>query len=466
MWLAALLIFTASLSAESIRLKNGRTILADSVREVDGRVEYTVGENTYALPKSSVVRIDTGGAPTSSNSARRDQIPVPAVSGEISSAPQASVASRIVHDGKVDVEQLSSIEREGNKEASATGYFLAAKFEMAHGSMEKAAHYMEHARTLLPENDALVVNQAALYAQMGRMAEAAAFAERATRMAPTNPSGFAMLGYVDLQLNKTKEAVRALKHSLELQPDPSIEALLAKAQRELQAEASFAEEATSHFKLRFEGGQAPALLRRQILETLENDFNDLVRELNFSPRESISVLLYTDKQFFDVTQAPSWSGALNDGKLRLPVNGVAAVDSEFARVLKHELTHSFITQLSRGRCPTWLHEGVAQIMEPRSSSAEKKILAALYLAGRNIPLNQLEGSFAAFPADQATVAYLESLLAVEYIRDTYGMADVAMILKRIGEGQSTEASMRSTIHSGYSQFEQELTTHLKRGYGG
>jgi hypothetical protein len=145
---------------------------------------------------------------------------------------------------------------------------------------------------------------------------------------------------------------------------------------------------------------------------------------------------------------------------------VKAVDTEFARVLKHELTHSFIAQLSRGRCPTWLHEGVAQIMEPRSASGSGRDVASLYIAQKNIPLNQLEGSFAGFSAVEAGLAYLESLISVEYIRDTYGMADVALILKRIGEGQSSESAMRSTIHSGYSQFEQELTTHFKQAYGG
>ncbi len=454
------------MAAESIHLKNGRTILADSVREVNGRVEYTVGENTYAVPKSSVERIDTSGVPISSYPTQRNKPPVPAIQESIGSASEESVSARVIRDGKVDSEQLGVLEREGDRDVSAAAYFLAARFEATHGSLEKAAHYLEHARVLLPDNDALLVHQASVSAQMGRMAEAASFAERATRLAATNASAFAMLGYADLQLGKTKEAIRALKHSLELQPDASLEELLAKAQRELHAESDFSEQATSHFKLRYEGGQVPLEMRRQILDTLESDFNDLVRELNFSPRESISVVLYADKQFFDVTQAPLWSGALNDGKLRLPISGVTAVDSELARVLKHELTHSFITQLSRGRCPLWLHEGVAQIMEPKSSSAEGRSLAALYAAGGNIPLNLLEKSFVHFSVEEAALAYEESLASVEYIRDTYGMADVAMILKRIGEGQSTEASMRSTIHSGYSQLEQGLALHLKQIYGG
>ncbi|HUR36313.1 MAG TPA: hypothetical protein VM009_00755, partial [Terriglobales bacterium] len=52
-----------SAQAEKIVLKNGRVILAESAREVDGRVEYTIGDNTFAIPKSSVVSIDTGGSP-------------------------------------------------------------------------------------------------------------------------------------------------------------------------------------------------------------------------------------------------------------------------------------------------------------------------------------------------------------------------------------------------------------------
>src|ERR1700675_367192 len=50
--------------ADVIHLKNGRTISADQVRESKDkeRVEYDLGDDTYAIPKSSVERIDAGGA--------------------------------------------------------------------------------------------------------------------------------------------------------------------------------------------------------------------------------------------------------------------------------------------------------------------------------------------------------------------------------------------------------------------
>jgi hypothetical protein len=70
-----------------------------------------------------------------------------------------------------------------------------------------------------------------------------------------------------------------------------------------------------------------------------------------------------------------------------------------------------------------------------------------------------------FSQPEVAVAYAQSLLSAEYIRETYGMSDLALVLKRIGEGQSTESALRSTIHSGYGQLERELTAYLKKNYG-
>jgi hypothetical protein len=89
----------------------------------------------------------------------------------------------------------------------------------------------------------------------------------------------------------------------------------------------------------------------------------------------------------------------------------------------------------------------------------------MFASGSHLPLNGLEGSFNRYSTQQAVVAYAESLAAVEYIRDTYGMSDVVRILQRIGQGSSTEAAMRATIHSGYAALEEEIAQYLKRTYG-
>src|SRR4030088_3666118 len=158
-----------------------------------------------------------------------------------------------------------------------------------------------------------------------------------------------MLGYAQFASDRTKEAVASWKHSLELRPDSTVQQFLAKAQREEHVETDFAQRESSHFVLHYEGKQTSDTVRGQIVAALESDYDDLARDLGNPPRDSILVTLYTEQAFFDVTHAPSWSGALNDGKLRIPISGLNSMTPELARVLKHEMAHSFIKYLSGAR---------------------------------------------------------------------------------------------------------------------
>ena len=70
-----------------------------------------------------------------------------------------------------------------------------------------------------------------------------------------------------------------------------------------------------------------------------------------------------------------------------------------------------------------------------------------------------------FAPVEAVLAYDESLAAVQYIDDTRGRSDLKRILQRLAEGSSTEAALRSTIHSDYGQLETELGKYLVDKYG-
>ena len=121
---------------------------------------------------------------------------------------------------------------------------------------------------------------------------------------------------------------------------------------------------------------------------LEAHFQQIESELNYSPPDPIGVVLYTQQSFADITRAPGWVGALNDGRIRVPVQGLTGVDSELSRVLRHELTHSFIQQKTHGHAPTWIQEGVAQWMEGKRSDENAAVLVQVYDAGQAAPLGQ------------------------------------------------------------------------------
>jgi Flp pilus assembly protein TadD len=466
-FLAILLAWAAVCVSEVIRLKNGRTIWADHVRDTGTHIEYDLGDNTYAIPKSVVDQIDAGGVPPAySSSGNTGQQPhdLPEFAPADNSKNDPALFAKIIQNGRVDPDALYSLEQAGNNSATAAGYFIAGKHELDHGNFGKARGYLEAGLRFDSQNPTILNYYAALLARTGNAAEALPYAERAVRAAPDSPDALTVLGYVQFADDHTADAIRSWKHSLELRPDSTVQKYLAKAERDATAEADYTQHESNHFVLKYEGKQTSDALRSQLIATLESEYDDLVRQLGIAPRNSILVVLYTEQSFFDVTQAPSWSGAVFDGKLRIPINGVTSVTPELARVLKHELTHSFISQLANGRCPQWLNEGLAQAMEPKQLS-QGKLLAEIFRTQREIPLNALEGSFMAFSSVQATVAYEESLAAVQYINDTYGMSDLQRILERLGQGSSTEAALRATIHSDYGQLEADTGKYLNSKYG-
>ncbi|HLW89291.1 MAG TPA: tetratricopeptide repeat protein [Terriglobales bacterium] len=452
--------------ADTICLKNGRKILVDHVRENGNRYEYEIGDDSFAIPKSVVDHIDAGGMPArSSASGGASVADLPAFTPADSLANEGDLVAKIIREGKVDADALTALEGKGNAELSATANFIAGKYEFERGNINQAKRYFEGALRFQPENSTILIYYAALLVRTGNAAQALPYAQRAVRAAPDSPDAYTMLGYAQFASDHTKEAVASWKHSLSLRPDATVQQFLAKAQREQTAESDFAQRESSHFVLKYEGKQTSEGFRGQILAALESDYDDLSRDLGSPPRDNILVTLYTEQAFFDVTQAPTWSGAINDGKLRIPISGLTSLTPELARVLKHELAHSFINQLSAGRCPPWLHEGIAQLLEPKSLGGAGHQLAQLFKTQRNIPLNMLEGSFQGLSGSQANLAYAESLAAVSYIYETNGMSDIQRILQALSQGSSTEAALRSTIHSDYGQLEADLAKYLADKYG-
>jgi tetratricopeptide (TPR) repeat protein len=476
---ALILLLLCSLGAQAdvIRLKNGRAISADRVRDLGNRIEYELGEDTYAIPKSLVERIDSGfiatptssSAPPSTSSSHSSE----AMSAEESAALLVDLESaelnlmraRIVHDGRVDRDAVQAIESSGNQHLTAVAYFAAGVQSHLSGDRDGAERYLRNALAIEPNSPQLLANYAGALMVEQRYSDALPYAEQAARLSPQRGDVLALLGSAYFYSDRTVEAISVWKKSLTMRPSPMVRALLAKAEREQAVQESFHEESTGHFTLHYEGRESSPQLRRQLLTALEGDFDDLVRDFGVSPRDSIPVVIYTNQAFVDVTQAPAWAEAMNDGKLRIPVEGLNGVSADMAKVLKHELAHSFIREVTHGRCPQWLNEGVAQAVEPRSTAPMGRSLAMLFSAHREIPLQLLEGGFTSFSGGAATVAYAESLAAVEHIRDTYGFTDVVQILQRIGQGLTTEQALRATIHSSYSDLEQELAVGLNRRYG-
>ena len=477
----ALLSVSGRAAADTIVLKNGRRIIALSAVEEGDKIKYLTSAGELSLPKSIVDHIEKGGSVPMAGSPGADAAnldiapPVMESSGAI-----AEVEHGAVHDGAIDREYIAKLEgaaRSGGRQANqsaALGHHLAANFELSRGDME---HALSDARTALnyaPEEPALLLNVGYLLLRRSEFKESLEYLERARRFAPDNPDVPKLEGWAYYGLNKIAQAVAEWQRAQALRPDKEVQLALDRALADKQEEESYRENESSHFKLRYSGAAAPALAR-EVLRTLERHFSAIESELNFTPPEPIGVILYTQDAFSDITKAPSWAGALNDGRIRVPVQGLAGVDSELSRVLKHELTHSFIAQKTRSACmglaascaihaPAWIQEGLAQWMEGQRSREDAAVLLQIYNDNKAIPLSRLEGSWLNMSGDTARYAYAWALANIEYIVQADGMGDVERILDRIGAGMATETALRDVLHSGYDDLMQSAAEYLRKTY--
>ncbi len=470
---AGLALVALDALADTIVLKNGRRIIAANVVEENGHVSYETTAGKLSLPRSIVERIERGESPIAD--ARNDaaaQLPIGPPEVEPGEGYD-EVARAAVHDGSIDrtyVARLEDAARDGSGATAtraAVAHAAAAQFELRRSDIEQAISHYRRALSFAPLQPSLFVglslNTAYLHLRRSEYSAALDYLDRARRVAPDSADVAKLAGWAYYGLNRLDQAVEEWKRSLRLRPDAEVQRALEKAARDQQTESSYREGETRHFTLRYYGGAAPQLAR-DILRTLEEHFRTIESELNFTPAEPIGVILYTEQAFADITRAPGWVTALNDGRIRVPVQGLTSVPPELSHMLKHELTHSFIQQKTRGRCPVWLQEGVAQWMEGSRSGSNASLLVNVYEQKAAPRLADLEGSWMGLPERMVSYAYAWSLAVVEYIVQTGGMGDIERLLDRIAADASTEAAARSTLRMDYAELEQETVKYLRRAY--
>ncbi len=466
--IVVLLLAVGFASADTIVLKNGRRIVAENVTEDSTHVIYQTSFGQTSLPKSIVARVEHDDLVDRSTSSAAAEPPVSAPALEPVGGYE-EVTARAVHDNAVDyayIAQLEADARSGGAIAVAklsAAHHAAAQFLASKGDTDAAIEQYRQALVFAPENLGLLANLGVLYLRESRFTAALDPLEHAQRLAPDSADVAKLMGWAYYGANKTEEAIEEWKRAERLGADPEIEQALAKAERDRSEEETYREGETAHFDLKYYGGARPELAR-DILRALEEDFRDLESQLDYTPPDSISVILYTRQTFADITRAPGWVGALNDGRLRIPVQGLEQVTPEVAHVLKHELTHSFIGQKSHYRAPTWLQEGVAQWMEGRRSTADAAALVNRAAQGTLPSWGTLEGSWMGFSGEEGAFAYAWSLAVVESIVEAGGITDISRLVDEITSAPSTEVALKQTLHLSYDDLRQQTVAYLKRAY--
>jgi tetratricopeptide (TPR) repeat protein len=299
------------------------------------------------------------------------------------------------------------------------------------GNGARAEAIFAEALTLRPNDPVLVLGSGAAAQAQGHHREAILRLQRALDLEPRLTVASKLLGQIAYNEGEFDLAIRTNEKALKYAPsDPELSDKLDAWRREAEVHHAFEEVRYDRFRVMFEG-RAEQSLATEATTVLTSAFFRIGEKLGEYPSNTIVVILYTEKQFRDITRAPEWSGGQYDGRIRIPVAGASQKPELFARVLTHELTHAVVASIAPHGVPTWLNEGLAQYFDGSDRQAARQRMKAL---GRPTPLRNLEQSFMQLNAADAQVAYDESLLAAGVLFDRPGFG-WTRLLHRLADGQ-------------------------------
>ncbi len=284
---------------------------------------------------------------------------------------------------------------------------------------------------------------------------------RAAEINPKETMAYEFLGELYYRKDDLETAASYWDKAVALNPsNTALRARLDRIRKEHKAEKDFNRDMTGHFLTKYEGREKVET-GRIVLRILEDAYVDVGRALSYYPEREIQVILYSGRQFKEVTDAPGWSGGLYDGKIRIPIGGIEQETPGLRKLLYHEYTHAVVRAITP-RCPTWLNEGLAQYFEGRQiDPRQRETLKQIVRKGKLPSLKSLEGSFTGLGSSQAHNAYLFSLSAVRYMIDSFGVYRVRGMLDELAKGADTGGALSRGIMIPYEEFERGWKSSLE-----
>ncbi|MBI3767430.1 MAG: tetratricopeptide repeat protein [Deltaproteobacteria bacterium] len=299
------------------------------------------------------------------------------------------------------------------------------------------------------------------YYRLGNLDLARTTLEQALAAGGDDVETYLTLGRIYLERHDQERALAMFDHAVAAGADrPGLAATVERLRRDAEAERDFQSLASSHFVLKFEGHENIGA-GRIVLNALEDAYRRVGARFAYYPLERLEVILYPDEEFREITNSPHWSGAVYDGRIKLPVGGLARGSERVARTLRHEYAHAAIVTLSRGKAPVWLNEGLAQVAEETEEPGRAGRLRMALAQDGLVPLSALESGFTELGREDASLAYAEAYFAADYLLRKKGGYNVRRLLEAMATAASIDEAFRQALSLPYTDFERQFLRNIR-----
>lgn len=206
-----------------------------------------------------------------------------------------------------------------------------------------------------------------------------------------------------------------------------------------------------HFIVRYTPGYDRAAA--MVLDAGELFYPRIAADFGVTIPGKVPVLIYRNME--DLNRSFGWPadestmGVYWAGTIRVVAPAAWIEEAEPARQaevfrdvgpMAHEITHLFVDHLTRGNCPRWFNEGIAQYEEYRltgfSFAPAKAVPPVTYT------LDELH-NFDYLP-DQ-NLAYRQTFSMVSYLAEEAGWAGIKAVMQCLGRGETLDEALRAVV---------------------
>lgn len=290
-------------------------------------------------------------------------------------------------------------------------------------------------------------NQAVEFFQMKEYALAREALEDSLRYDPKNPLAHELLGDIAYYEQKLDEALGHYQAALRLKTGQALKEKMERVQKEKKLESGFATYGEEHFLIKYKG-EDRGIEGFELRELLRNSYRAVGQDLGYFFKHKVVVLLYDEAEFRALEGIPHWSSGVYDGKIRVPAYQKGFTLKEIEKIMRHEVTHAFVVEISRGRCPAWLNEGLAEYEEAKVEKPDLKVFRAAVRTGTLFPLLAVltqEELLKMKEPLEVQLFYEESHQLVNYLVERYGMFRVKQMLEGFAQGKDSFQGIQEVL---------------------